>query len=462
MKRIRKILKLKTLNFYDFMWLIMPVLVWFSYYPNIHFGQDSTMNFEISLPLIGLLALAVASLPRVWRYQHELVKSKLVWAVSGLVLYSTATMLWSVNLTRSFLTVGIMLLLFIVFLGAVAQKDRLVRLLPTIAKVFVVLAAAMSVLAIIQFMLGVWLPQEVTLLCNGCVVQQFGFPRPNVFAIEPQFLGSLLLAPILVVAHRFLSGKTNRWEVVALGVMLLAMFLTMSRGAIYALALGMIILLIVNRKQFKRIAAMTAVALVTFALSLTLQGGAAATSPVVSESFWGGVSKSINQMTFGVVDIRVTTPPVGVANETVEKELPVFDGYVEESTEIRANRTELALEAWGKDLPTMVFGVGIGGAGVAMHQANPEAIGAREIVQNEYVERLLERGLIGLALSVIIIGLIVYNLRHTRWLWSIVAAFLLQWMLFSGYPNALHIYLILIVLGVAAIPSLLIVKRNIQ
>ena len=451
MKQIRKVPRLKSLNFYEAMWLAMPVLVWFSYYPNIHFGQDSTMNFEISLSLIGLLVLAVASLPSVWRKQHELVKNKLVWAVSGLVLYSSTTMLWSVNPTRSFLTVGIMVLLFTVFLGAVAQKDRLVKLLPAITKVFVISAAVMSVLAIVQFALGIWLTQEATLLCSGCVSQQFGFPRPNVMAIEPQFLGNLLLAPILVVAQRFLTGRTGRWEVMALAVMLLAMFLTMSRGAIYALALGMIILLIANRKQFKRIGSIAGVALVTFVVSLLLQGGAAAASPVVSESFWGGVSKSINQMTLGIVDIRKAAPPAEAGVEVAEKELPAFDGYVEESTEVRANRTELALEAWRKDLSTTVFGVGVGGAGVAMHQSSPEEIGAREIVQNEYVERLLERGLIGLILSTSVIGLIIYKLRHTKWLWAIVAAFLLQWSLFSGYPNALHIYLVLILTCVVAL-----------
>lgn len=456
MKRLSEFLSRNKFGIYDLAWLAMPVLVWFSYYPNIHLGQDSTMFFEISLPLIGLVVLALVSLPSIWRKQVELAENKFVWVAAALVLFSAVTMLWTANPLRGFLTVGVMLLLFAVFLGAVARRDELRKLLPKLTRVFVTTAVVMSGLAIIQFLLGIWLPQDFTLLCNGCVSQQFGFPRPNGLAIEPQFLGSLLLAPILVVAHRFMAGKSSRLEAWSLPLMLLAMFLTMSRGAIYALALGVIILLILHRRKFKKIAFLVGISLGSLMVSLVMQGGAATLSPVVAESFSGGVYKSVDQLTLGAFDIKKPAPEVTdelEPQEQSDKDAPAFDGYVEESTEIRANRTDLSLRAWSRDVTTMLFGAGVGSAGTAMHEVSPETIGAREIVQNEYIERLLERGLVGLGLFVAMIALILYKLRYNRWLWSIVAAFLLQWVLFSGYPNALHIYLILIVFAVMIHPK---------
>ena len=96
----------------------------------------------------------------------------------------------------------------------------------------------------------------------------------------------------------------------------------------------------------------------------------------------------------------------------------------------------------------MIFGSGIGGAGVAMHKVNPDQLGAREIVQNEFIERLLERGIVGLAFSLLAVGYLIYLTRHQKWLWSIIVALLFQLCFFSGYPNALHIYLTFILMSV--------------
>lgn len=327
----------------------------------------------------------------------------------------------------------------------------------------------MSGLAIIQFMAGIWLPQSTTLLCDGCVVQQFGFARPNVFAIEPQFFGSMLLPAILILTHRLLSGGV-KWRAFddygRLSLVLLALFLTMSRGAIYSLAVGLVILVAIHIKRLKNIATLAGLLMVTFVASLGMQGAGAVLNPVISETFAGAVSKSVSQLTLGVVNITTKEKnekgvqessiesTVGTENQLQEaKSEPNYDGYVEESTIARTSRSGMALEAWRQSPQTMLFGVGIGGAGVAMHQTFPEQIGAREIVQNEFVERLLERGVVGLGLSLAVLGWIFYLTRHKKWLWTIPVAFVAQWSFFSGYPNALHIYLTLIVLVVVGLAA---------
>jgi len=447
-------MKQKLRKLYELLWLAAPVVIWFSYYPNIHLGQDETMNFEISLPLILLALLALVSAPYVVRNWRKVFTQKFVWAVSALSVYSMASMFWSANPTRGLLTGGIIGLLYLVFLGAIANKDRLCKLLPRVAKVYVTSAVVMSGLALLQFVLGIWLPQSITLLCDGCVSAQFGFPRPNVFAIEPQFFANMLLPAILILAHRVMS-RGVKWRLIDdsghLGIMLLSLFLTMSRGAIYALVIGLMILAVIHITRLRRLAVFAGISALTLVASFTLQGAAAALSPKVSETFTGAVAKSINQLSMGVIDISQPEPEDETQQPQVEegKEAPAFDGYVEESTDIRMGRTEMALETWGRDVPTMLFGVGLGGAGVAVQQQFPGQTGAREIVQNEYVERLLERGVIGLTLTLGAIGWLVYLLRSQKWLWSIIAALLFQYLLFSGYPNVTHVYLVLILVAAA-------------
>ena len=65
------------------------------------------------------------------------------------------------------------------------------------------------------------------------------------------------------------------------------------------------------------------------------------------------------------------------------------------------------------------------------------------MVQNEFLELLLEIGLVGFALfGLFVVGFVVKT-KRVSWVWAILAAFLVQWWFFSGYPNALHVFLIL-------------------
>ena len=52
--------------------------------------------------------------------------------------------------------------------------------------------------------------QSCSLLCDGCTYRMFGFPHPNGFAIEPQFMGNLLLAPAMTSAWLFVMKHNKR------------------------------------------------------------------------------------------------------------------------------------------------------------------------------------------------------------------------------------------------------------
>ena len=124
-----------------------------------------------------------------------------------------------------------------------------------------------------------------------------------------------------------------------------------------------------------------------------------------------------------------------------EKSEAVFDGYVEESTDTRLRLTGAAVEVWRKDFATMMFGVGIGGAGQALY-VNGLSPAPKEIVQNEYASLLLETGIIGVALLILTIVLIIRAVYKNEMVMTLIVAYAITLLFFSGLPNALQIYLL--------------------
>lgn len=452
MKKLRKLLRTKagTLTLFEKLWLAAPIFIWFSFQPLIRIGQNETMYFELSIALIYVVVLALAGVLSIWRQRATLLKSRAALIAVCFVVLMALSLLWTPNLTRGVLTLGVAGLLLFILLASIARADTLRQLVPTITRIFFISAVVVAILAIVQLIAGMWLDQEAALLCAGCVAEQFGFVRPNVFTIEPQFLGSMLIAPALVGVWLLLKDKLSL--VAASGLLLIttALFLTLSRGAIFAFLIGALILFIATRTKAAQYLRAAGLIVAGFAMCLVLQGVAAASHPTIDETFAGAVSKSVDQLSLGVIDIPVDQPTPQPAAPAPE--VPNYDGYVEESTNVRLNLSAMALTVWSSDPLRVLFGVGLGGAGIALNDAFLGEIGQREIVQSEYLSLLLEVGLIGLGLFMALLGVLLYRLgRNGAWLGvAVIAASIIQWNFFSGYPNALHIYLTLILLAVCA------------
>ena len=209
------------------------------------------MNYELSLTLIYVVVLAMVGLPTIWQHRRTLLKSKHIWILTAFLLWSLLSIIWSPNRLRGVLTGGILGLVYLIFLAAWAERVRLRQLLPTLAKLLVSSAVIASILALIQMVVGTYIQsRDVTGLCAGCVAGQFGFVRPNLFAIEPQFFGNLLLAPILIVYYYLITHRRN-WRVGLIFILLLTTLgLTLSRGAIYACAIGMVVLWLTVRGRW--------------------------------------------------------------------------------------------------------------------------------------------------------------------------------------------------------------------
>ncbi|MBO7132140.1 O-antigen ligase family protein [Candidatus Saccharibacteria bacterium] len=490
---------------------ILPLVLFFSYYPLMHFGSDESMNFEISLPLIWLVLFDLVTFFVLIKRKKLFsgLKGKWVWLLFPIFL--TISVFWSLNSLRGALTVGIVWLIY--FAGYAMYSFRELfdkEFLRKFLKWFFGSTVVICLFCFLQCILDLsGVLREYSLLCAGCTYTSFGFPHPNGFAIEPQFMGNLLLAPSIITAWliiRKLNNKKLRRKSIekqnhrklelehsrdghfynrSVGlasvfqyrnlvrdcckndngscslcsnflwfcffIVIATLFLTFSRGAIYAFMVAMIFLTAVllvreKGKVLKRVFGVWVTIALAFLFTLNAQGIMAAVSPT-NDTYQSGIAKALNHLSLGTIDFRqkdVAEKPVENFKEEWEENESVFDGYVAESTNTRLRLSGAAVMVWKKDFRTMLFGVGLGGAGRALYE-NDLSPAPKEIVQNQYASLLLETGLVGVMLFVLTMVLIVKSLIKNSGgvlVLSLIVAYGVSLVFFSGLPNALHIYLL--------------------
>lgn len=431
---------------------VLPAVVFFTNFPLIRLGEDSSMYYEISLPMIWLAIFDLLNLTRIgeiWAFCKK--HPRLLLPAVAVLLYIVLSCFWSANFLRGALTAGLVLAIAFAILSffshslyATSRKRILSVLLAS--------STAVSIFCLLQCFLDVFDIQE-TLLCPGCHYQTIGFPHSNGFAIEPQFMGNLLIAPSLITLDiiykklRTKKGKRKLPALLCLAVLqITALFVTFSRGAIFAFVLGVIIMTIYRAlKRFNlRAFCYVSISVFAFLFGLLLQGLWAEISPT-NENFAQGISRSLNHLSLGVIPLIDSSskpePNTAVATETTEEE-SAFDGYIEESTTIRLSLNEAALKTWSQNPRTVFFGVGLGGAGRAMSQHL--GTNEKEIVQNEYISLLLELGIVGcsLILFTAFIAFRFFGRRLRVVFFAIIFAYLFSLLFFSGITNVWHIYLL--------------------
>lgn len=435
----------------DLLLFILPIILFFSYYPTISFGSNDTMNFELSVPLIFLIIFDIAFfiilLKKYKIGQHYAgLTDRKIFILSWFPLFATISIFWSANPTRAILTAGIIWALFFAFFALThlcndVKKTTKSKILKTFFISTIVICAWCWIQCILDI-LGV--SRDTSLLCAGCTYQNFGFPHPNGFAIEPQFMGNLLLVPALTAIYLFITRKSHKNKFLICSIIFAAtLFLTFSRGAIYSFGIAVVFLLIaqiVKQKNTKPLI-IVPILLGSFIFTLTAQGLFATASPT-SDNFITGTTKSIHHLSLGTIDFRPTPPP---SHEDDAETESAFSGYVAESTDTRLELSDLAINTWTQDLKTIFFGVGLGGSGVAIHRAFPDLIGSKEIIQNQYFSILLELGIVGIILAIfgiVVIFKLFKSHQANILLFAISIAFAISLCFFAGLPNALQVYLL--------------------
>ena len=445
---------------YRYILYILPLVLCFSYFPLIKLGENETMYFELSLPLIWLAVFDVFSLVLVIRKYRAEIFTKIFGSVLWWLfpIFVTFSVIWSLNVLRGFLTVAVMWALFFAVLFFYELRKYLdKKFWKVFFRWFFGSALFVCVWCVIQCVLNVvGVSQGTLLLCDGCVYQMFGFPHPNGFTIEPQFMGNLLIAPILVSLYFYIKNNEKKY----LGLFAIfgaTLFLTFSRGAIYATVVSLLFLAgfeifrakkAERRGELKQVLIGVLVFVFSFIFTLNLQGVLTASSPT-PDTYKDGVAKVLNQLSLGIIDIR-EKEPVENSDEPVENSgaddasQSIYDGYVAESTDTRVRLFNAALTVWRQDFKTATIGVGIGGAGQALYNNNLSPA-PREIVQNEYASLLLETGAIGVSLFVVLIVMAVkvfLKSKHPGLLLSLMVAYGVSLLFFSGLTNAMQIVLI--------------------
>lgn len=431
---------------------ILPAVVFFTNFPLIRLGEGSSMYYEISLPMIWLAIFDLLNLTRIgeiWAFCKK--HPRLLLPAVAVLLYIVLSCFWSANFLRGALTAGLVLAIAFAILSFFSHSLYTTSR-KRILSVLLASSAAVSIFCLLQCFLDVFDIQE-TLLCPGCHYQTIGFPHSNGFAIEPQFMGNLLIAPSLItldIIYKKLRAKKGKRKLPALlclaVLQITALFVTFSRGAIFAFVLGVIIMTIYRAlKRFNlRAFCYVSISVFAFLFGLLLQGLWAEISPT-NENFAQGISRSLNHLSLGVIPLIDSSskpePNTVVATETAEEE-SAFDGYIEESTTIRLSLNEAALKTWSQSPRTVFFGVGLGGAGRAMSQHL--GTNEKEIVQNEYISLLLELGIVGcsLILFAAFVAFRFFGRRLRIVFFAIIFAYLFSLLFFSGITNVWHIYLL--------------------
>lgn len=468
-----------------------------SYYPLISLASTPSTNYELSLALIWLFLFSVLSLKdfavhllglfRAFRSRPSFGSiSRLLFYLFPTYLLATA--FWSANPLRAALTAGILWCLVITGVTLLFSSLRDAVSPKTLERSFLGATIIFCVICWLQSLLDVvGIERELTLLCPGCTSYSFGFPHPSGLAIEPQFMGNLLLAPTLYVLWKYLNNdiKSPKSQVKNQGnaiknitlrikshknlflafLFTSTLFLTFSRGAIYSFFLGFALLLFVSVFKHKNLASLKSLPLValSFLFVLSCQGLASAHSPY-PRSIACSISASISQLSLGEINIDCRTENAKKryeikqeganisavsAEEAIaprplpQEDSPVFSGYVEESTNARMKFNRIALELAPETPTSLIFGSGLGSAGEIMFEKGKTDT-PFEIVQNEYLSLLLETGLLGLAFATLSLGIILSKLKNhpeRLLLGAPLLSFAASLLFFSGLPNALHLYL---------------------
>ena len=496
-----------------FFW-ILPIILFFSYYPVIPLFSTESSNYEFSLLLLWLLLMGILSLPIFLADLCNLITKKtpltkvsvqIPLILSSIPLYFSLTLLWSPNKLRGFMTAGIIWCLYLSLLTF--YKNIILKKTPlSLEKPFLLGATLASGFCWVQAILNTLnIPGDQILLCLGCTNLSFGFPHPNGFAIEPQFMGNLLLAPAIFLVFRVIHPKNDQTRQAKIRYLALAgyiistLFLIFSRGATYSffLAIAVIFLYELFHAKNRLLIATKLISLVLFPLIfVTLVQGLMSEFGPTSDTFMGGVSRSLSQMTLGHIKIPLpeAKSPSATSNESSSlapndnvstnssanssanstSTTPLFDGYITESTDIRVKLSKMGLQLATSHPKQFFFGSGLGSSGVALYQMFPELGSTKEITQNQYVAILVETGFIGI-LIIFCSGTCVFYLCYSHkkpvklsfkqsskqsmkksnfsslissitpaklYFASLILAYAASVCFFSGLPNALHIYLV--------------------
>ncbi len=426
--------------------LLFPLLI-FSYQPVILLGMASNTHIDISLLYIICTLVLLVHIPFLIREVPRIKPHPMTLLLGGYLSFTWLSIWWSPNPLRGIFTASFLTLLIMLAIIVAKQLPQLhlhSKRIQQYSLAAFILVALVALWQIITDSLGLThLTLGLPAMYSGDV---FGIARPIGFALEPQFFGSLLLLPFLWAAWKLLTTRTSLVYGIIFASAGWLLLLTLSRGAILAAAIGLLILIITVRPSIKRIGLIVGLGIISISL-WALTALAVGTIRDDSISGYGTLRAATSQLSFGAV----TLPAEETASALPEAQNgPPEPGYVADSTDSRLSMSAQAIDIWQSSPSMALFGVGIGGFGARAHEVDPR-LSPSSIVNNHYIEQLVEIGILGAGLFVsILMYLIALCIRRKQYLLlALLAAYSVQWLFFSGNANVIHIWIVLgVTLGV--------------
>ncbi len=453
----------------------------FSYTPTIQFGEIMGTNLEVSVTQLTILLLILGSVGLIIEQRALIIKSRIIQLLTLSSMVMTVSLIWTPNVPRGVLFAGLAWVITALWCAVVAQRNTAIKHKKTLTTIFMVTVLFVCAFAWYQvFGDAFGWPLSVTLLTEPYTSYLFGFARPTAFALEPQFLGSLLLAPIFYTMYKEFQNKATLLSRIVMFASYATLIATVSRGALIAFLVGAAILVLLHITKgtllIKSLSKIVAILTLSTVVSIGTLALAAQIKTTDTVNGYRAIAKALNHVSLGLITLNQSTPqptqppapatkandpaiettetttapaaettaPVETKQTTVESQSEPVIGYVPESTTSRVLMSKEALSIWTRDVRTILFGVGIGGFGVTLNAKDPTYL-VKSIVNNQFLEILVETGIVGLGVFLSILGLL-FTLFIKRRNWLLVAllpAYCVQWCFFSGTVNVLHIWLLL-------------------
>lgn len=328
--------------------------------------------------ILLIITLVAWLLDGMMRRRLKIFSNPLLVPLLLLVLVNLLSLTQAVNLTRSIVVltatiVTILMCLLVPQLVTTTEKaKRIIR-----ALIFV--TGAVTVFGIYQFIGDlIGLPTGLTGLRDLYTKEVFGFPRIQGTASEPLYFVNFLILPISLISAFLLSRQRVMSTLVLVGVLALGIInvvLALSRAGWAALAVS---LLIIGGYYFRKIFSPRQLLISILVLAVTV-----------------GVFVRVFRLTDDV-DLSV--------QKFVTQAGAVFQGA---SYSDRVSTFADAAAAW-RNHPWLGVGVGNFGPVVAPFPTI-EPVGGWLIVNNIFLEIAAETGIFGLALFVLILGLLFFR-----------------------------------------------------
>ena len=434
--------------------LALVAVLSFSYHPLVSFGSVYGTHLDGSLLYVIVALAAIGSAPIVWKQRNTLKKSKsLLWLI-GFTLFSLLSVAWSANPVRGVITAAFSSLL-VLLVCTVAINLPLMRHHQQSIYRLVIAGSTVSVLWALWQVYGdaFGVDSAFTLLTPAYESTVFGAARPTGFALEPQFFASFLLIPFFWLSVRLVSDNLKNAPLHYFGITALStiLVLSLSRGALFAAALGLILLLVLHHPSLKRWLYLGATVFGGVVVAGVITFSAATINQRDSISGYTSLAKSLNHLSLGIISLPPEHRDVKVGTPKVTTPPKATSGYVTASTDSRLSMSAQAILLWTENPQHFLFGIGNGSFGTTLH-AKDNRYPTNSIVNNYYLELVVETGLIGLSLFVAFFVGLLYKLFKARntLLIVIITSLLVQACFFSGNANIIHLWIIFgLALGVS-------------